>query len=92
MAKVSKESTTLISSAGTGYFYVNRKNKKKSKGEGKLKIKKFDPIARKHVVFEEKKLSKLKAKFTAGAPENAAQGKQTKGGDKAKAAREEPKS
>jgi large subunit ribosomal protein L33 len=67
MAKVAKESAILVSSAGSGYFYINRKNKKKSKGEGKLKLKKYDPYARKHVLFEEKKLSKLKKKFVPGA-------------------------
>jgi len=60
MAKAAKETVYLISSAGTGYFYINRKNKKKFKGEKKLSIKKYDPIARKYVLFEEKKLSKLK--------------------------------
>lgn len=66
MAKAPKETNTLISSEGSGYFYVNRKNKKKSKGDNKLKIKKYDPIARKHVLFEEKKLSRLKKKYQAG--------------------------
>jgi|GEM_PF-820344 len=66
MAKVAKESMTLISSLGTGYFYVNRKNKKKAKGEGKLKLKKYDPVVRKHVLFEEKKLAKLKSKYKPG--------------------------
>lgn len=76
MAKVQKDSATLVSSSGTGYFYINRKNKKKSKGEGKLKLKKYDPVARKHVLFEEKKLSKLKKKFVAGAaPETGAEEK-----------------
>ena len=60
MAKAAKETVFLISSAGTGFFYINRKNKKKFKGEGKLNLKKYDPRARKHVLFEEKKLSKLK--------------------------------
>jgi large subunit ribosomal protein L33 len=60
MSKTDMESFTLISSAGTGYFYVNRKNKKKGKGEKKLAVKKYDPIARKHVLFEEKKLSRAK--------------------------------
>ena len=69
MAKVAKESVTLTSSLGTGYFYVNRKNKKKTKGEGKLLIKKYDPVARCHVVFEEKKLSKLKAKYVPSSKE-----------------------
>ena len=64
MAKVQKEGITLISSAGTGYFYTIRRNKKKAKGAGKkLKLKKYDQIARRHVLFEEKKLSKLKKKF-----------------------------
>lgn len=62
MARVAKESNTLISSGGTNFFYINRKNKKKSKGEKKLKLRKYDPILRKHVVFEEKKLSRLKTK------------------------------
>lgn len=72
MAKVQKESNTLVSSAGTNYFYVNRKNKKKSKGESKLKLRKYDPIARKHVVFEDKKLSKLKKKYSPTAADGAA--------------------
>lgn len=63
MARVQKETNTLISSEGTGFFYCNRKNKKKSKGDNKLKLKKYDPIARKHVLFEEKKLSRLKKKY-----------------------------
>ncbi len=70
MARVAKESNTLVSSGGTNFFYVNRKNKKKSKGEKKLKLRKYDPVLRKHVVFEEKKLSRLKTK--AEAPKAAA--------------------
>lgn len=65
MARVQKETNTLISSEGTGYFYTNRKNRKKSKGDNKLKLKKYDPVARKHVLFEEKKLSKVKKKYKA---------------------------
>ena len=60
MAKAQKDTNFLISSAGTGFFYTNRKNRKKSKGEKKLSVKKYDPVIRKHVLFEEKKLSKLK--------------------------------
>ena len=64
MAKVQKEAVYLVSSAGTGYFYTLRRNKKKVRtGSGKLALKKYDPIAQKHVLFEEKKLSKLKKKF-----------------------------
>lgn len=46
----------LVSSAGTGYSYVTSKNKRTM--QEKLKMKKFDPIARKHVEFNEKKISK----------------------------------
>jgi large subunit ribosomal protein L33 len=46
----------LVSTAGTGYAYVTTKNKKTM--SGKLEIKKFDPIARKRVVFVEKKISR----------------------------------
>ncbi|NMC61563.1 MAG: 50S ribosomal protein L33 [SAR324 cluster bacterium] len=63
MAKAQKETTFLVSSEKTGYFYTNRKNKKKNKGEKKLALKKYDPVARKHVEFAEKKLSKLKVKY-----------------------------
>jgi large subunit ribosomal protein L33 len=65
MAKAPKETFFLVSSEGTGFFYTNRKNKKKGKGEAKLKVRKYDPVARKHVLFEDKKLSKLKKKYVA---------------------------
>lgn len=73
MAKAAKETFFLVSSEGTGFFYTNRKNKKKGKGEAKLKVRKYDPIARKHVLFEDKKLSKLKKKYVQGAAAPAAQ-------------------
>jgi large subunit ribosomal protein L33 len=64
MAKVAKEGVHLVSSAGTGFFYTVRRNKKRSKGAAsKLSVRKYDPSAQKHVLFEEKKLSKLKKKF-----------------------------
>ncbi len=71
MARVQKESATLVSSGGTNVFYTNRKNRKKSKGETKLKLRKYDPVLRKHVLFEDKKLSKKK-KVAAPRPEAAA--------------------
>jgi large subunit ribosomal protein L33 len=46
----------LVSTAGTGYAYVTTKNKRTT--QGKLEMKKFDPIARKHVIFVEKKISR----------------------------------
>lgn len=45
----------LVSSAGTGFFYVKKKNPKKI--TEKLSFKKYDPVARKHVLFKEHKLS-----------------------------------
>ncbi len=51
-----REVIQLVSTAGTGYAYVTTKNKKTM--SGKLEIKKFDPIARKRVVFVEKKISR----------------------------------
>ena len=44
----------LVSSAGTGHFYTTTKNPK-TKTE-KLEIKKFDPVARKHVSYREAKI------------------------------------
>lgn len=46
----------LVSTAGTGYAYVTTKNKRTM--QAKLEIKKYDPIARKHVIFVEKKISR----------------------------------
>jgi large subunit ribosomal protein L33 len=42
------------SSAGTGHFYTTSKNKKTM--PDKMEIKKFDPVARKHVMYKETKL------------------------------------
>lgn len=44
----------LVSTEGTGHFYTTTKNNK-LKPE-KLEIKKFDPKARKHVVYREAKI------------------------------------
>ena len=51
-----RELFKLQSTAGTGHFYTFSKNKKN--GQGKLEVKKYDPVARKHVLYVEKKLSK----------------------------------
>ncbi|MCB0336192.1 MAG: 50S ribosomal protein L33 [Bdellovibrionales bacterium] len=72
MAIVKKEGVHLVSSEGTGYFYTIRVNKKKNRGGKKFEMKKYDPIARKHVTFVEKKLSKLKKKYTRQEDETAA--------------------
>ena len=63
MAKANKEEVHLVSSEGTGYFYTFRRNRKKGRGEKKLSFMKYDPIARKRVKFEEKKISRLKRKY-----------------------------
>lgn len=44
----------LVSSADTGHFYTTKKNKK-TKPE-KLKLKKYDPVVRKHVEYVEEKM------------------------------------
>ena len=44
----------LESSAGTGHYYTTTKNKRNS--PDKLEMKKFDPVARKHVIYTEGKI------------------------------------
>lgn len=56
MAKA-KQNTVLIklvSTADTGYFYVTKKNARTA--TNKLEFRKYDPVARKHVVFKESKI------------------------------------
>ena len=54
MAKPSTILVKLESTADTAYFYVTKKNSR-TKTE-KLQLKKYDPVARKHVVFKETKM------------------------------------
>lgn len=49
-----REKIKLESSAGTGHFYTTTKNKRTM--PEKMEIKKFDPVARKHVTYKETKL------------------------------------
>ncbi len=49
-----REKIKLESSAGTGHFYTTMKNKKNM--PEKMEIKKFAPVARKHVMYKETKL------------------------------------
>lgn len=44
----------LLSSAGTGFYYVTKKNPKKQ--TEKMSFRKYDPVVRKHVVFNEAKI------------------------------------
>ena len=54
MAKPTTIKIRLNSTAGTGYFYVTKKNTKTMKE--KIVKKKYDPVARKHVDFKEGKI------------------------------------
>lgn len=54
MAKPTSILIKMISSADTDLFYVTKKNPR-TKTE-KLELKKYDPVARKHVVFKESKI------------------------------------
>ena len=54
MAKSATVKIKLVSSAGTGYYYVTKKNPRTH--EGKLVKRKYDPVARKHVEFKEAKI------------------------------------
>ncbi len=54
MAKPTTQQIKLVSTADTGYFYVTKKNPR-TKTE-KLSFRKYDPVARKHVIFKESKM------------------------------------
>lgn len=56
MAKT-KNDIKLVSTAGTGFFYVTKKNPKNTT---KLELKKYDPRVRKHVAFKEGKIKEGK--------------------------------
>ena len=54
MAKKEVEKIKLVSTADTGYFYTTTKNRKST--PDKFEFKKYDPVARKHVLFKESKI------------------------------------
>ncbi|KEY91396.1 50S ribosomal protein L33 [Candidatus Photodesmus blepharus] len=54
MAKSIREKIRLVSSANTGHFYTTDKNKRNT--PEKFKIKKFDPVIRRHVIYKEEKI------------------------------------
>ena len=54
MAKAATIKIKLISSADTGFFYVTKKNSRTK--TDKISLKKYDPVAKKHVVFNETKI------------------------------------
>ncbi|MGI8747418.1 MAG: 50S ribosomal protein L33 [Deinococcus sp.] len=44
----------MESSAGTGFYYTTTKNRRTT--QTKLELRKYDPVAKKHVAFREKKI------------------------------------
>jgi len=54
MAKPATQLIRMVSTADTGYFYVAKKNPRTQ--TEKLQLKKYDPVARKHVLFKESKM------------------------------------
>jgi len=49
-----REKIRMNSAAGTGHFYTTDKNKRTT--PDKLEMKKYDPVARKHVMYKEGKI------------------------------------
>ena len=54
MAKATTIKIKLNSTAGTGYYYVTKKNSRTM--TEKMVVKKYDPVARKHVEYKEGKI------------------------------------
>lgn len=54
MAKPTSQKIKLLSTEGTGYYYVTKKNTRTM--TEKMVMKKYDPVARKHVEFKEAKI------------------------------------
>lgn len=56
MAKKTQMLFKLVSTAGTGFFYVGEKNARHA--ARKLQLRKYDPVVNQHVLFVEQKLKK----------------------------------
>jgi len=54
MAKSNTIQIKLVSSADTGHFYVTKKNARAQ--TGKMEMRKYDPVVRKHVAYKEAKI------------------------------------
>ncbi len=54
MAKPATQLIKMVSTADTGYFYVAKKNPRTM--TEKFEMRKYDPVARKHVMFKESKM------------------------------------
>ena len=53
MGKKNTNLVRLVSSEGSGYFFIKKRNPKQLKN--KLCFRKYDPKLRKHIIFNEKK-------------------------------------
>jgi large subunit ribosomal protein L33 len=49
-----REKIKLVSSENNGHFYTTTKNKRTM--PDKIEMKKYDPVARKHVIYKEAKI------------------------------------
>jgi len=49
-----RDKIKMVSSAGTGHYYTTTKNKRTI--TEKIEMKKYDPVARKHVIYKESKI------------------------------------
>ncbi|WP_455478412.1 50S ribosomal protein L33 [Bartonella sp. B10] len=54
MAKAATVKIKLLSTEGTGFFYVTKKNSRTM--TDKMCKRKYDPVAKKHVEFKETKI------------------------------------
>ncbi len=54
MAKATTIKIKLLSTADTGFFYVTKKNSRTM--TEKMSMRKYDPVAKKHVDFKEAKI------------------------------------
>jgi large subunit ribosomal protein L33 len=54
MAKPATIKIKLVSTAGTGFYYVTKKNPRTQ--TEKMTLRKYDPVVRKHVEFKEAKI------------------------------------
>ena len=53
MAKASARETIKLKSTESAHMYSTKKNKRNT--TGKLEVKKYDPVVRKHVLYKEAK-------------------------------------
>ena len=57
MAKPATILIKLVSTANTGFYYVTKKNPRTA--TEKLEFRKYDPVARKHVLFKEARIKEV---------------------------------